>query len=148
MFPESYVKQLRDENAGHRIAARDAAEQTRAAVLGEVKPQLDAKDGEITRLTDEVGSAWISAAKLEAALAAVIGEEQAGKVTAFANAVQGVDAASIKSSAESLRSLLNLTPEPATPGATDPSQGRGQRGLANPAQDPILQALTQASGRR
>jgi hypothetical protein len=59
MFPESYVKTLRDESANYRIQARDAAEQTRAAVLGEVAAQLAAKDAEINRLTAEVGDGWI-----------------------------------------------------------------------------------------
>lgn len=146
MFPESYVKQLRDENATHRIAARDAAEATRAAVLGEVQVTLGTKDAEITRLTDELGSAWILAQKIQSSIDAGIPAE---KLLAFAEVVKGVDAASIKSSAESLKALLGISHEtPVTPGATDPSQGRGQRGLANPGQDPILKALTEASSRR
>jgi phage-related tail protein len=148
MFPESYVKQLRDENATHRIAARDAATEVRAAVLGEVQPVIDAAKADASRLQDELGSAWIGAAKLEAALVAIVGEEKAKQVSAFAGAVQGAEPASIKASAESLRTLFNLTADGAPVGATDPTQGRGQRGLANPAQDPILKALTEASSRR
>lgn len=148
MFPESYVKTLRDESANYRIQARDAAEQTRAAVLGEVAAQLAAKDAEINRLTAEVGDGWILQEKLNQSIAAGV---PADKLAGFAAALQGVDTASIKASAESLRALLNITPADQAgvpPGATDPSQGRGQRGLANPGQDPILKALTEASSRR
>jgi hypothetical protein len=141
------VKELRAENAEARIKARDAAESVRTAVLGEVQPVIDAAKADATRLQDDLGSAWVGAAKLEAALVAIIGEEKAAQVSSFAGAVQGVDPASIKASAESLKALFGLTGTVQV-GATDPTQGSGQRGLANPAQDPLLVALTAAANRR
>lgn len=146
-FPRSHVEELRRENAAARIALRDASAEVRTAVLGEVQPVIDAAKAEANRLQDDLGSAWVGAAKLEAALVAIIGEEKAAQVSSFAGAVQGVDPASIKQSAESLKALFGLTAQTQV-GATDPTQGRGQRGLANPAQDPILVALTAASNRR
>lgn len=149
MFPRSYVEQLRQENAQHRINARDAAESVRNSVLGEVQPQIDAAKAEATRLQAEVGDGWILLEKLKTAIDAGV---PADKLLAFASAVQGVDAASIKSSAESLKNLFGIAvgagPAPVV-GVTDPTQGHGQaRGLANPGQDPLLQALVTASNRR
>lgn len=144
-FPRSYVEQLRQENAQHRINARDAAEQVRTAVLGEVQPVIDAAKADSTRLQADLGDAWILVEKLKSSIDAGVPAE---KLFAFAQAVQGVDPASIKSSAESLKSLFGITGEAApVVGATDPTQGRGQRGLANPGSDPLLQALIGVVGK-
>jgi hypothetical protein len=142
-FPRSYVEQLRAENAQHRINARDAAETVRTAVLGEVQPVIEAAKSEATRLQADLGDAWVLVAKIEASIDAGV---PADKLLSFAKAVQGVDPASIKSSATSLKELFGISTPPPV-GATDPTQGSGQRGLANPASDPLLQALIGVVGK-
>jgi hypothetical protein len=143
-FPRSYVEQLRQENAQARINARDAAESVRTAVLGEVQPKIDAAEAEATRLKAEVGDGWVTLEKIKQAIDAGVPSD---KLLSFAAAVQGVDAASIKSSAISLKELFGIS-TPAPVGATDPTQGSGQRGLANPGQDPLLQALVGVVNKR
>lgn len=143
-FSREYVEELRRENARYRTERNTAAEQARTAAEQEAAKIIAAHESNIARLTDELGESWILAEKIKQSIDAGVPTD---KLIAFAGALQGVDEASIKSSALSLKTLFGIS-DPAPVGVTDPTQGSGQRGLANPAQDPILQALTEAANRR
>lgn len=143
-FSREYVEELRRESARYRTERNTAVEQARTAAEQAAATVISAHEANVARLTDELGESWILVEKIKQSIDAGVPSD---KLIAFAGALQGVDEASIKSSAQSLKTLFGIS-DPAPVGVTDPTQGSGQRGLANPAQDPILRALTEAANRR
>lgn len=145
-FSAEYVADLRNEAARYRTERNTVAEQTRTAVTAEFQAKLDAALAENTRLADAVGESWILAEKIQASIGAGVPSD---KLLQFANVLTGVDAASIKDSAENAKALFGITGSAqSTPTkATDPTQGAGSGQPVHALNsDGLLQAITKMVG--
>lgn len=145
-FSAEYVTDLRNEAARYRTERNTVAEQTKVAVTAEFQSKLDAAQQEIARLTDNVGESWILQEKIAAAIGAGVPSE---KLLAFANVLTGVDAASIKDSAENAKALFGITGSATSTAtlATDPTQGQGSGQPVHALNsDGLLNAITKIVG--
>lgn len=120
-WAQDEIKSLRNEAASHRIKAREA-EQTAATAAEQLKALTDEK----TQLSDELSVKGLELTKLTVALNNGIPGES---VVDFADLLKGSTAEEIQSHAEKVKAHWSI---PASPPATDRSQGRGSSSPATP----------------
>lgn len=143
-FSLEYVQSLRQEAAQHRTAKNAAVEQAQASAQQEWQAKVEAATAENARLTNELGDAWVYVEKVHQTIGANVPTE---KILGIAGILKGVDEASIKSSAEETKALLNISTAPLSVPATDPTQGSGG-GVAPLNGDILLNAVKRAVGAR
>lgn len=123
---EGELSRVRQEAAGARVKAKEKVEAAKAEVTSQFEAQLAASNTAHEATKDELASATLNNTKLDTALEAVLGEEVAKKVRAFAKTVQGSNPDELKAHAEELKALFGITGEAKVDDpATDPSQGMG-----------------------
>lgn len=138
-FTLDYVQKLRDEAAGHRIKAKEAGDEARAAVIKEYEGKAAETSVELTELKTNYATAQLDLLKLKSVLEAEI---PVSDVLEVATLVQGSDEASVKESVNRVKALLGKTP--AKVAATDPTQGQGSHVPLNG--NPVLDILKRAVG--
>lgn len=142
MFDESYVKELRSENAGLRVKSKEAVDAAVAEVKAAHAAELIARDNRITELENELGQSWVELEKVNVSLDARVPSD---KVRAFTEILQGSDKDSLVESAKKNLELFGGF-ETRSP-AFDPTQGFGGRPADLPLNgDPILDALKKVIG--
>jgi hypothetical protein len=129
-YSQKYVNQLRDEAARYRTEKNSAVDAAKDAVNQEWQTKFES---ETTRLTNDLGDAWVHAGKLHAAIETF---DPDAKAVAFASALKGSDPDSIQASAASLSKLFGAT---AQVKATDPTQGSSSHAPLNG--HPLLEKL-------
>jgi hypothetical protein len=129
-YSQKYVNQLRDEAARYRTEKNSAVDAAKESVTQQWQTKFES---ETTRLSNDLGDAWVHAGKLHAAIEAF---DPDAKAVAFASALRGQDEDSIKASAESLKKLFGTATPPK---ATDPTQGSSSHAPLNG--HPLLEKL-------
>ena len=140
LYDEAYVKELRQEAAGARIAKKEAVEAAVQELSAKHAAELVERDTRYTELENAYAAAQLELQKL---IVAIDAEVPSSKVRAFAAILQGTDEASLTESAKSNLDLFGGF-DKRIPGF-DPTQGSGGRPKDLPLNgDPILQALLKA----
>lgn len=127
-WAQDKLRELRDESARHRVAARDAGEQAKQAVTDEFNVKINDLNTQHEQTKTDLATAQLDSLKLKAVLAAGVPGEHAETI---ADRVRGEDEATIKADAGRLKDMLG---SPRTP-ATDPSQGLTSGGASNPEEE-------------
>jgi hypothetical protein len=118
---ESMIKALREEAASNRVKGNEKAEAARAEVTAQFEAKLAESNDAHTRTQSELAKVQLSNSKVDVALEAVLGAEQAARVRAFAKTLQGTNADELKAHADELNRLFSTAP--ASSKAVDRTQG-------------------------
>lgn len=113
-WAQKLIRDTRSEAADYRTRLRQESEAKEAAVK-----QLEELKTQHQTLTDELGIAKLGSAKVQVALEAGLGGDQA---LLFADRLRGNTVEELKADAEQALKLFNTT---ARTSATDPTQGLG-----------------------
>jgi membrane protein involved in colicin uptake len=130
---EAMVKALREEAAANRVKGNEKAEAARAEVTAAFEAKLAEANDAHTSTKAELAKVQLTSTKVDVALEAVLGAEQAARVRAFAKTLQGTNADELKAHADELNTLFGTVQKQAQSKAVDPSQGLG--GGQNPGKD-------------
>lgn len=136
-FSLDYVKQLRDEAAGHRTAKVSAVEEAKAALTTEFDTERTEAATKFAEQATTLSARELDLVKLKAVLTS---EDPEGRILGLTSLVQGNDEATITEHVKTVKALLG-TAAPGFVPAVDPSQGGGGKPPIPLNGDPILAKL-------
>lgn len=138
-FSLDYVQKLREEAASHRVKAKEAGDEARAATIKEYEGKMAEKDTAFAELSSTAKAGSEMLLKLQAVIDAKIPVDDIPDVVAL---VQGSDAESVSESVSRVKSLLGKSPSRIP--AIDGTQGSG--GAVPLNGNPVLDILKRAVG--
>lgn len=137
------IADLNAEAAKYRVQKNDAVEAGKTEVRLEYEQKLAEAQSRYEQLVTDKSNADLALTRIDVALG--IAGLPTSKVKQVASLLHGTTEAELRSHAEEVKSLLQIS-EPAPARAVDPSQGRGNQDVLPLNGDKLLEAVKRKIG--